>query len=101
MPTLTLAAPAVPGRVLISIEVRSSLPASLVGSGTKGSKGLVLVLSNSLIATIFIVENENKKLINCLQCHDLWFDIKMHYAKSYRPFQLFANENYKLRNELN
>jgi len=26
----------------------------------------------------------------------LWFDIKMHYAKSYRPFELFVNENYKL-----
>jgi len=25
----------------------------------------------------------------------------MHYAKSYRPFELFVNENYKLRNELN
>jgi len=58
IPTLTLAAHATPGWVLISIEVRWSLPASLVGSGTKGSKGLVLVLSNSLIATIFIYENE-------------------------------------------
>jgi len=26
----------------------------------------------------------------------LWFDIKMHYAKSYRPFELFVKENYKL-----
>jgi len=25
----------------------------------------------------------------------------MHCAKSYRPFELFANENYELRNELN
>jgi len=58
MPTLTLATPVVPGQVLISIEVRSSLPTSLVGSGTKGSKGWDLVLSNSLIATIFIVKNE-------------------------------------------
>jgi len=57
MLTLTLAAPAAPGRVLISIEVRSSLLATLVGSGIKGSKGFVLVLSNSLIATILIVEN--------------------------------------------
>jgi len=23
----------------------------------------------------------------------------MHYAKSYRPFELFVNENYKLQNE--
>jgi len=23
----------------------------------------------------------------------------MHYAKSYRPFELFANENYELQNE--
>jgi len=29
--------------------------------------------------------------------NDMWFDIKMHYAKSYRPFELFANENFKLR----
>jgi len=26
----------------------------------------------------------------------LCFDIKMHYAKSYMPFELFVNENYKL-----
>jgi len=24
----------------------------------------------------------------------------LHYAKSYRPFELFVNENYKLRNDL-
>jgi len=30
------------------------------------------------------------------KCDDL-----LHYAKSYRPFELFANENHKLRNELN
>jgi len=35
-----------------------------------------------------------KKIV--LQHNDLWFDIKMHYAKSYRPFELFVNENYKL-----
>jgi len=23
----------------------------------------------------------------------------MHYAKSYRPFELFVNKNYKLKNE--
>jgi len=33
-----------------------------------------------------------------LQHNDLWFDIKMHYAKSYWPFELFVNENYKLKN---
>jgi len=26
---------------------------------------------------------------------------RVHYAKSYRPFELFVNENYKLRNEVN
>jgi len=31
----------------------------------------------------------------------LWFDVKMHCAKSHRPFELFVNENYKLGNELN
>jgi len=34
-----------------------------------------------------------------LQCNDLWFDIKMHCAKSHRPFELFVNENCKLQNE--
>jgi len=34
-----------------------------------------------------------------LRYNDLWFDIKMHYAKSYRPFELFVNKNYKLKNE--
>jgi len=38
-----------------------------------------------------------KKIV--LQHNDLWFDIKMHHAKSYRPFELFVNENYKLLNE--
>jgi len=25
---------------------------------------------------------------------------KLHYAESYRPFELFANANYKLQNDL-
>jgi len=37
---------------------------------------------------------QNEKIV--LQCDDLWFDIKMHCAKSHRPFELFANENCKL-----
>jgi len=38
--------------------------------------------------------NKFKVKKNDLQHNDLWFDIKMHYAKSYRPFELFVNENY-------
>jgi len=37
---------------------------------------------------------QSKKIV--LQYNNLWFDVKMHYAKSYRPFELFVNENYKL-----
>jgi len=40
---------------------------------------------------------QSKKIV--LQHDDLWFDIKMHCAKSHRPFELFANENHKLQNE--
>jgi len=29
----------------------------------------------------------------------LFIKIRLHYAKSYRPFELFVNENYKLQNE--
>jgi len=43
--------------------------------------------------------NEVKKKKNVLQHDDLWFDVKMHCAKSYRPFDLFVNENCKLQNE--
>jgi len=43
--------------------------------------------------------NEFKVEKIVLQCNDLYFDIKMNYAKSYRPFELFVNENYKLQNE--
>jgi len=39
-------------------------------------------------------EVKNKKIV--LQHNDLWFDVKMHCAKSHRPFELFANENCKL-----
>jgi len=34
-----------------------------------------------------------------LQCDAVWFDVKMHCAKSCRPFELFVNENHKLWNE--
>jgi len=40
--------------------------------------------------------NKFKVKKNVLQCNDLWFDIKMHCAKSYMPFEFFVNENYKL-----
>jgi len=40
---------------------------------------------------------QSKKIV--LQHNDLWFDIKMHCAKSHMPFELFANENYMLQNE--
>jgi len=40
------------------------------------------------------MKQQNKKIV--LQHNDLWFDIKMHCAKSCRPFELFANENCKL-----
>jgi len=53
------------------------------------------VLPKSLGTETFMVEQiQSKKIV--LQHNDLWFDIKMHYAKSYRPFELFVNENYKL-----
>jgi len=42
-----------------------------------------------------MVEQIQSKKI-ALQCDNLWFDVKMHCAKSYRPFELFANENCKL-----
>jgi len=36
---------------------------------------------------------------NVLQHDDLRFDVKMHCAKSHRPFELFVNENHELQNE--
>jgi len=42
---------------------------------------------------------QSKKIV--LQHNDLWFDVKMHCAESHKPFELFANENQKLRNEAN
>jgi len=41
-----------------------------------------------------MVEQIQSKIKFVLQCNDLWFDVKMHCAKSYRPFELFVNENY-------
>jgi len=43
--------------------------------------------------------NSKQKKNVVLQHSDLWFDIKMHCAKSYMPFELFANENCELQNE--
>jgi len=51
----------------------------------------------SLVKEIFMVQMKQQKIV--LQCDDLWFDIKMHCAESYRPSELFVNENYKLWNE--
>jgi len=32
--------------------------------------------------------------LNEIKINDLWFDVKMHCAKNYRPFELFVNENH-------
>jgi len=65
---------------------RSSFLFTLVGSGINGSTG-VLFVPNSLDAETFMAglnEVKMKKIV--LQCNNLWFDIKMHCAKSCRPF---------------
>ena len=52
-------------------------------------------VTKSLGTETFMVELISKQK-KCLQHDDLWFDIKMHCAKSCKPFELFANENCKL-----
>jgi len=58
----------------------------------------LLVFPNSLGTETFMVEQiQSEKIV--LQCDDLWFDVKMHCAKSHRGFELFGNENCELQNE--
>jgi len=87
-----------PGSLCGLTAARSSFLTRSAGSGTNGRTGFLLVLPNSLGIETFMVEQiQSKKFV--LQHDNLWFDIKMHCAKSYRPFGLFVNENFKLWNE--
>jgi len=69
---------------------------TVAASGAHGSTGF-LAGPNSLVTEISMVQMKRQKIV--LQHNDLWFDVKMHCAKSCRPFELFANENHELQNE--
>jgi len=72
------------------------------GDGYQGSAGMKMaemhMLTSRLTTSVSHSSQGQSKGLMDATIEALFFDNKgMHYAKSYRPFELFVNENYKLR----
>jgi len=77
------------GSMSRSTVARSSFSATVVGSGTNGRMSFIYQ-SLWQRQSSWLNEVKNSKMQKIANS-DLWFDVKMHCAKSCRPFELFAN----------